>query len=297
VLKASVHSLFRIHSLGKLASSQVEKNEICEKLAKLSKEERENPAVIKGMTRSLEVALAADSSPSRTDQPHPAGYADSDHAIISTPVLEMVDMVYTSSVVIDKITIKQDELGGPAVVAGVKLTREALIQHDVDNGNIGVNVVSDDSAVQPISVPELVRICESEMVNVTSLSKDINDVTMDQDKVQLAEHSKGENITDFAVTTIGEHSIQPAVINKGVSEVDGESDGKGNDALIKFGIAAFGVVVGGVFLALQGGKPNIDSDEKGRTDEQKTASSTVQIEQLSDNGDDEWVSVPSSRSS
>jgi hypothetical protein len=289
-----VYSFFRIHSLGKLASLQVEKNEICEKLAKLSKEERENPAVIKGMARSLEVALAADSSPSRTNQPHPAGYADSDHAIISTPVLEIV---YTSGLEMDKITIKQDELGGPAVVAGVKLTREALIQHDVDNGNIGVHVVSDDSAVQPISVPELARICESEMVNVTSLSKDINDVTMDQDKVQLAEHSKGENITDFAATTIGEHSIQPAVINKGVSEVDGESDEKGNDALIKFGIAAFGVVVGGVFLALQGGKPNIDSDEKGRTDEQKTASSTVQIEQLSDDGDDEWVSVPSSRSS
>lgn len=290
-----MHSLFRIRSRRKRdPSSQVEKNEICEKLAKLSKEERENPAVIKGMTRSLEVALEADSIESRAQ---PALYADSGHAVESTPMLDMSEIAHARSVIVDVSNIKQEELRDPAEVACMRLTQEALIQQDVDAGNNSITVVSDDSAVQPNSGPELVRICGSEKLNVSSLSNDTSDVTMDQDEVKLAERSKGGNGTDFAATNIGENSIQPAIVDKGVGEVHGESDDKKNDALIKFGIAAFGVVVGGVFLALQGGKPNNDSDKKGRTDEQTNVSSTVQIEQLSDDGEDEWVSVAPSRSS
>jgi hypothetical protein len=69
---------------------------------------------------------------------------------------------------------------------------------------------------------------------------------------------------------------------------------KGNDAWMKFGMAALGVVVGGVVLSLQGGGSESDRDSSERQNEGRGNTSSVQIEELSDDGDDEWVSVPNS---
>ena len=73
-----------------------------------------------------------------------------------------------------------------------------------------------------------------------------------------------------------------------------QDEEKENDAWMKFGMAALGVVVGGVVLSMQGGGGESFRDSSERQDEGRRNTSSVQIEELSDDGDDEWVSVPSS---
>jgi hypothetical protein len=72
-----------------------------------------------------------------------------------------------------------------------------------------------------------------------------------------------------------------------------QTDEKGNEPWMKFGIAALGVLAGGVLLSIQGGGEDGDSGGRQRADGEGN-SSTVQIEQLSDDGEDEWVSVGNS---
>ena len=70
-----------------------------------------------------------------------------------------------------------------------------------------------------------------------------------------------------------------------------ETEESGNDLWMKLGLAALGVVVGGVVLSMQGGgetgRTHRDSDDG----QERRNASTVQIEQLSDDGEDEWLTV------
>ena len=95
---------------------------------------------------------------------------------------------------------------------------------------------------------------------------------------------------DDAIETVrkGEIIESSATAESGTKKSDRGND-DGNDAWMKFGIAALGVVVGGVVLSMQSGE-NEDGNSDTRKDHRNA--STVEIEELSD---EEWTSVESSQ--
>lgn len=83
-----------------------------------------------------------------------------------------------------------------------------------------------------------------------------------------------------------------SVENPRVETEEGSTE-EGNNPWVKFGMAALGVVAGGVLLSMQGGN-NGNRSEDGEETDQRNESSTVKIEELKDDNEDEWVSIPKS---
>lgn len=88
--------------------------------------------------------------------------------------------------------------------------------------------------------------------------------------------------------------------NEGTQQEE-NSEG-GNDAWMKFGLAAVGVVAGGMLMSMKGGEGNkpssggYDNNDGDRGDDHDGGhnTSTVHIEELDGDGDDDWVSIPAS---
>ena len=155
--------------------------------------------------------------------------------------------------------LSETQRSDPNVTAGIRRTLEALIEpnHD-ENDHV--------SAWEPMSnTPDKEISEETPLVDVMSQA-----VVMD---------GKGQS-----------RNTEP--LSETVQDDDARTDD--NDTWKKLGIAALGVVVGGVVLSMQGedkGAQGNSSD--GNRGNQERNTSSVVIEELDGDAEDEWVAVPS----
>lgn len=192
----------------------------------------------------------------------------------------------------------------PAVVGGMRRTLEGMLEADPTlDPRHGAD--PDESNWQPLSgAPANNRDATSDLVGRMSLEPSVPRLdTTEQGRMNQGAPNSSELAQDNAVirgssvtprgTGIEPSNQQPAGAASTTESVHQDEE-KENDAWMKFGMAALGVVVGGVVLSMQGGAGESDRDSSERQDEGRRNTSSVQIEELSDEGDDEWVSVPNS---
>lgn len=177
----------------------------------------------------------------------------------------------------------KDELTDPLVIASMKRTLQIVL----DNG------------------------CETSLVDTTEnggqepvVSSDPLSLEPDKEPIEPGAQTQAQG-TGFVCRD--DHDDQLSASNTESQERDDRpsnantGEGSNNDALLKFGAAALGVIAGGVLLSMagQGDGNRHDGDRSDRRFEEAEAggrternqSSTVVIEELSED-DDEWVSVP-----
>ena len=155
--------------------------------------------------------------------------------------------------------LSETQRSDPNVSAGIRRTLEALIEpNDDENDHV--------SAWEPmLNTPDKEISEETPLVDVMS-----RNVVMD---------GKGKS-----------RKTEP--LSETVQDEDTRTND--NDTWKKLGIAALGVVVGGVVLSMQGddkGDQGNSSDSTRGNQERNTSS--VVIEELDDDAEDEWVAVPS----
>jgi hypothetical protein len=159
------------------------------------------------------------------------------------------------------------------------------------------NADPDESNWQPLSgAPANNRAATSDLVGRMGLEPSVP--RLDQGTPNSSELAQDNAVTHSSSATPRgrgiELSNQQTTGTASTTENIHQDEEKENDAWMKFGMAALGVVVGGVVLSMQGGGGESDRDSSERQDEGRRNTSSVQIEELSDDGDDEWVSVPNS---
>jgi hypothetical protein len=278
-------------------SLKTEKNAFCEKLVGLSEEQRLDSAITESMKRSLEALIESHANE--------GGYHDNwQHEMeenmtrdkVEVPVLDLVAAAYERGLIVEA------DLDDPTVVGEMRWTLEPMVEADPTlDPRHGAD--PDESKWQPLSgAPANNRAATSDLVDRMGLEPPTPrlDTTgqgrLYQGTPNLSELAPDNTVTPSSSVTPPGRGIEPSNQQTAgaasTTENIHQDEEKENDAWMKFGMAALGVVVGGVVLSMQGGGGESDRDSSERQDEGRRNISSVQIEELSDDGDDEWVSVP-----
>jgi hypothetical protein len=237
---------------------QSEKNAFCEKIANLSEAERSNPAVVGGMVRTLEaiIGVEASSAASQVDE------------------RRLQDTEFR---------VKEGQRDANATLEG-KESRKVSEQKPSES--------CDDPSPkhQVLQQPNIPTRSTRESIDTNSLWSPIqptNNESMDEG----LQEGNLPSTPAFNDEHLGTGSTNPTTEAR-QSETEGERTEDGNEPWVKFGMATLGVVVGGVLLSMRGGNENADDSQSREENHQRRDVSTVQIEELSDDVEDEWVSVP-----
>jgi hypothetical protein len=248
---------------GNLAQS--EKNAFCENIAGLSEDERSDEAVVGGMLRTLEAILDTEASHGN-----------------------------------EKVS-QETELG---VARGQEVNEDVKEEEKQSTGT------SDNEASQGIDSSTNCR-HPDEMAPTKIIPAAVTSEASERDpSLNLAgpvgargsqDETPGEGKLSSTPTSNDPAVARTSSIQDGDPYVEAPRDETerqqdGNDAWAKFGMAALGVVVGGVLLSMQGGNENASSEgqQENQQENERRNVSTVKIEELSDDGEEEWVSIPKS---
>jgi hypothetical protein len=190
----------------------------------------------------------------------------------------------------------------------MKLSLEAIIAGETDPINRQDSQKSTESSKSTIGTESSDRKAKDEKVRVIPEKKPLKSVdspeiegrdsipTLNGPAMSTAEPTplpRSFDSTPAQATSSGEGVTEDEnapTTATAQSETEQEKSEDGNDAWVKFGVAALGVVAGGVLLSMRGGQENASADES-EEDGRSGNTSTVQIEELSDDGDSGWVSI------
>ena len=128
--------------------------------------------------------------------------------------------------------------------------------------------------------------------NGQSLEEPIVEATDPQEEKTIADTEKYE-ISEEAEAIGANESNKSDLPEQNIKSEEAEKE-ESHDAWLKFGIGALGVVIGGVLLSKQGNESNDEHEiphYQSRSEKWRNTSSTVQIEELNDDNEDEWIDV------
>ncbi|KAG7363347.1 hypothetical protein IV203_026707 [Nitzschia inconspicua] len=208
-------------------------------------------------------------------------------------VMEMVAIAYERSLIEDEekadfyeklSKLRKDELSDPSIVASMKRTLQIILDNGFETTLVETSSIEDVGSEPLASKPDADTTQQDEQEGSLYASSPMNDDSPQREDSEIP-----------ASASIGDSRERDSR-----APAPDSSESNNNDALLKLGAVALGVIAGGVLLSMAGnGDENhrdteIDqsygeAENEGQTD--RNHSSTVVIEELSED-DDEWVSVP-----
>jgi len=222
-------------------------------------------------------------------------------------VMEMVATAYEQNLIEEsekadfllKLSkLHEDELFDPLVLSSMKRTLNIILE----NGSM-TSPADDDTNVHPAR--PVLETTGNEKVDTESAETYDNAIKEDADMGTNPTREVLDSTPSLDRLRIDEVELDPPSqqVKASPSEAEVHESQTGDDnALLKFGVAALGVVAGGIFLSMAGGDRG--TPENGQQEETRSSvsednrdeqvgnqSSTVVIEELNDD-DNDWVSVP-----
>jgi hypothetical protein len=218
--------------------------------------------------------------------------ADSTSSDELSEVMEMVAVAYERNLIEDDekadfyeklSSLKEEELSDPSVVASMKRTLEIILENGVETSLL------DASTTEDMDIKDSRTDIGSEADQPECLHEPVTELPR-QDSETFQREETESMVSPPVFETVEQNQRAP----------ESTPPDNSNEALLKFGAAALGVIAGGVLLSMaaQGGEGRRSSQRDETWEEAESEnhaegnqSSAVVIEELSDD-DDEWVSVP-----